>query len=128
MKTYFLGYGRNMFGYKCWIPETKEVIRAKNVVFVESDLFKHKASSSRESNEMIDVDILPEQNEVVQNRDRIDQTVTDEVDGEESESEDRMEDSVDDRIEEDVTMPDENDDHQFFRDTSHYVKKDDAIL
>lgn len=48
VKMYFLGYGTNMFGYMCWNPETKEMVRSKNVVFLETEVYKHMATTSGE--------------------------------------------------------------------------------
>lgn len=60
VKTYFVRYRRNEFGYRCWNPETKHIVRAKNIVFVESDLYKHRASTSAIPKEIVVLDLTPE--------------------------------------------------------------------
>ena len=50
-KCYFIGYGKDYFGYRFWNDKTKKVIRAKDVIFQEQNLYKHKDSAKTDGDD-----------------------------------------------------------------------------
>ena len=121
VKTYFLGYGRNQYGYRCWNPETKEVVRAKNVVFVETDLYKHRQGTSKEVGKMVTLGTQIWQNEEVQGNST--ETAAEEEFFEEPEAEDRT--NVEDAENREIPSADEN--VEVEGDTSHYVRRSTRV-
>ena len=40
MKCIFLGYANEEFGYRLWDPVKRKIIRSRNVIFNELEMFK----------------------------------------------------------------------------------------
>ena len=59
----FIGYGQDDFGYRCYDPVGKKLIRRRDVVFIEDqtieDIDKVETSSSSSDGDLVDVDPIP---------------------------------------------------------------------
>ena len=59
----FVGYGQDDFGYRCYDPVGKKLIRSRDVVFIENqtieDIDKVERSSSTSDGDLVDVDPIP---------------------------------------------------------------------
>lgn len=123
LKTFFVGYGKNMFGYRCWNLETREIVRAKNIVFVESELYKHRERTSTVPKDAIVMDVSPLKESDDQHRVMVNEEVADE------ESIDRIEEEIaensfgEDNDEVDQDEGSEEEPAQLFEERPHFVRK-----
>ena len=61
--AFFIGYGQDDFGYKCYDPLGKKLIRSRDVVLMENqtieDIDKVERSSSSSNGDLVDVNPIP---------------------------------------------------------------------
>ena len=59
----FIGYGQDDFGYRCYDPVGKKLIRSRDVVFIEDqtieDIDKAERSSTSSDGDLVDIDPIP---------------------------------------------------------------------
>jgi len=49
-RCYFIGYGSDMYGYKCWDDQNRKIIRSRNVTFNENMFYKDMTTEFANAN------------------------------------------------------------------------------
>ena len=57
MKSYFIGYGSNFFGYRFWDDKNRKILRHCDVTFDESVLYKDREQKVLEITKQVGVEV-----------------------------------------------------------------------
>ena len=57
IKSYFIGYGSDMFGYRFWDDRNKKILRHCDVTFDENILYKDREQKVQETTKQVGVEL-----------------------------------------------------------------------